>query len=66
MYVKKRYFLIFVFLCCFLYHNELSKYAFFVSKGKQLMKILEFSFSGKQEKKILQNFVGIYFLTLEF
>lgn len=67
MYVKKRmclpkrYFFIFTFLCCCLYHDELSKYNFFVCEIKQLIKVLGFTSHDDQEKNnaefCRQNFV---------
>ena len=65
LHVKEEIFFIFDFLCCCFYHNELPKHKLFVCKIKQLMKILWFSFGDDQEKKIMLNFVGVYFLTLE-
>ena len=53
------------FYCCCLYRNGLSKHTFFVVRGKQPMKILEFTFSCDQEKNHVELCRSL-FSTLKF
>ena len=61
MSLEQVFFFVFAFLCCWLYHYELSKPKFFVLEVKRLMKILRFIFNADQEKRIVEFCKRLFF-----